>query len=540
MKFSKKARKSTKKQKNKKTKKQKNVRKNNYAKRGGNELAPEQVKQLIGTAIEQRRIGRGLEAYLEKICPSSGYCFALGKSTTIIKEYFNNFVNFEFVKSEENQPPIKKISSGSNGFTMLVEYEKENYKANAVLKFVKGATKDNLVYEALVGLNYINIQLKYFPCFFETYGLFSCVNETFIENLNLRYNHFITDTSSMTENEKINYLQNNIKYIPWLDYWSKLSKINIKKTGVLPKSLEKLAKETCDKNYLKTLLIEYIDNPITLGTFIENNKRNPYSFIIDVIQLMFQIYSVLNTIKNEFTHYDLHYSNVLLYKIPDNKFVEINYIDENNNTITIKTEYIAKIIDLGRSHCPDTKNFAKVLCRSELCYEKDDPEEYNEYDCLGGLTDVGINYFLNNPHNIEDSYYITNRKPNISHDLRLGYVIFRSFFDLRENNIRRNMEEIKENSSQKINYILEEMKNIFKNIVYIDEEYGMGTIEKKESGINKNKINNVEDIYIKLKMLLDTDNFKIENNNKYNDDNNNKMATLRVYLDRSKELEYII
>lgn len=43
---------------------------------------------------------------------------------------------------------------------MLVKYKKGNYKANALLKFVKDELKDNLVYEALVGLNYINTQIK--------------------------------------------------------------------------------------------------------------------------------------------------------------------------------------------------------------------------------------------------------------------------------------------------------------------------------------------------------------------------------------------
>jgi len=63
--------------------------------------------------------------YLKAICSDSGVCIAFGRESEKIKDFFNGFVNFDFIVK-----PIKKIGEPStNGFVHEIKYEREGYKS---------------------------------------------------------------------------------------------------------------------------------------------------------------------------------------------------------------------------------------------------------------------------------------------------------------------------------------------------------------------------------------------------------------------------
>ena len=105
--------------------------------------------------------------FLKTICSNSGFCLTFGKEDNKIKEFFDGFINFKYAVN-----PIKRIGKPSgNGFVNQITYERDEYKAYAVLKSSAKQDSDNLMYEYKVG-QYINTLTKKFPCFVETYGLF--------------------------------------------------------------------------------------------------------------------------------------------------------------------------------------------------------------------------------------------------------------------------------------------------------------------------------------------------------------------------------
>ena len=111
--------------------------------------------------------------FLQAICSDSGVCIAFGKERKKIFDFFNGFTKFDYLKS------IKAIGKVSvNGFVKELEYEREGYKAHAILKSSRRKDADNLMYEYLIGANINNGLLKYFPCFIETYGHYRYRNES--------------------------------------------------------------------------------------------------------------------------------------------------------------------------------------------------------------------------------------------------------------------------------------------------------------------------------------------------------------------------
>jgi len=120
------------------------------------------AKKIVDRFIKRSGI------FLKAICSDSGACIAFGRNADEITGYFNGFTDFTYANS-----PINGIGDPSNnGFVKEIEYERKGYKSHAILKSSMLASSDNLVYEYLVGIKYVNRILKSFPCFVQTYGLF--------------------------------------------------------------------------------------------------------------------------------------------------------------------------------------------------------------------------------------------------------------------------------------------------------------------------------------------------------------------------------
>lgn len=91
------------------------------------------ARRTIRAKIKQNRdklIPRVRARYLNAICSKAGVCLAFGKERNRIRKHFNNFIDFSYVKGV-----AKRIGTKSaNGFVIEVPYEREQYRANAVLK----------------------------------------------------------------------------------------------------------------------------------------------------------------------------------------------------------------------------------------------------------------------------------------------------------------------------------------------------------------------------------------------------------------------
>uniref|UniRef100_A0A6C0H4U2 Protein kinase domain-containing protein n=1 Tax=viral metagenome TaxID=1070528 RepID=A0A6C0H4U2_9ZZZZ len=297
------------------------------------------------------------------------------------------FDNYSF---EYIVKPPKRIGNDSvNGKVYEVMFERSGYKTYGIIKEMANNDSDNLFYEYCVGLAINKWNLKY-PCFIETYYCY--------------YNNY-----------------NEIKKI-------------------------KTIKESCKIGNNKKLLIQHIKTPITFYDYI---KRNEYDSE-NIIKILYQIYSVLSILAYNFTHYDLHGDNILLYFLNEPILMIYNY--EKNNEIIFMTKIIVKIIDYGKSYfyLSDNDN-------SEVFFR------YNEEYC---------NENIPNPH----YRCLNNIKKNKSTDLRLLYILKNMYYN-REINIDGDLIKL-------IN-ILTKSYNPRNNYC----------IDEIETDINKNVINNVDDAH---------------------------------------------
>ena len=365
----------------------------------------------------------------------------------------------------------------TNGFLAEISYKKEEYETTALLKSSKQSKNDNLLYEGIVGL-FINKQTKKFPCFVETYGLY-CYN----------------NLSSYVE-------MCAGKYIDPLLLQNDLTKIvNIDKSAF---------DKAVTNSRLFTIIIQNLKNYKTLKDLLENNN----DFIInDLLYILFQIYAALSALALEFTHYDLHTGNVLIYELEENSYIEYHYKTKRGEIVSFKCKYIAKIIDYGRCYFND-KTDTGVTSSSKKIYEQlleiptfSDNKEDQGFEWFDSVPDSG-------------NYFISSIYANVSHDLRLL------------NHIKLyNRDKIKEHNPI-----------IYKILKYV--KYGEGIINKnKEYGTKENMtlgfpyINNVLDVWIHLSKNVMKEKQKEKNQAKYTD--LTKLGDLYIYLNTDKPMDFI-
>jgi hypothetical protein len=126
---------------------------------------------------------------------------------------------------------------------------------------------------------------------------------------------------------------------------------------------------SCIRAKYLTITIQYIKGAKRLDTMLEKK-----GFIDDdLINVLYQIYMPLSTIANEFTHYDLHKGNVVIYEPKEGYYIDYTYILNDETTVEFKSRYIAKIIDYGRSFFDDptkqdatgsSKSIKKIICEN--------------------------------------------------------------------------------------------------------------------------------------------------------------------------------
>jgi hypothetical protein len=429
----------------------------------------DKAKTKIGQFMKSKR-HHITSRFLNSVCPSSGVCIAFGKETTKIKEFFNNFVDKQYRDS------TKKLQEGDNGIVYEYIYERLKYKAYTIVKMTKSSIADNLMYEYFVGL-YINSVYKKFPCFLETYGLSTNPIVTYKD---IEFNNYTIDSL------------NDLKILELLNI-------------------------SCKKPEDISIQIEHIHNPITL----ENMIHKLSFWKNEMVPVLFQIYYALSQLKDTFTHYDLHTSNLLLYEPIKDKYMMFHYHLANGQVVRFMSRYIAKIIDYGRSYFHDSENpnINSNYIYSKLC----DPLAS---ECNKSIMDCGSDKgfaWLYAGKGTKGNYYINSRIRNMSHDLRLLHILGKKYngnsIMIRQQFSNVNMKEL--------------IGKFFTNITYTSD-YGTREVTREVKGNTQSKIANVVDAYKVLKMICLTTDFTNMNQEYLVSDFplDSKIGDLHIYHDR--------
>jgi hypothetical protein len=413
--------------------------------------------------------------FLNTICSDSGVCIAFGKEIDTIKKHFNGFVKFDYVSK------IKKIDKESkNGFINEITYEHSGYKSHAILKSAMKKHADNLYFEYLVGKYTNKLNLR-FPCFLETYGCFVYNSEA-----------------------------------EWESMIDPHAKMDLKK--IMSPFPENEFSTSCKKSKHIALLIQHINTVYSLHDATNSRLFNNN----ELVYALFQIYMTLSCVANDYTHFDLHTNNILIYEPVQNKYIEYHYHITEDDEVSFKSKYITKIIDYGRCFFKDnqtntgsSKKIMEKICESKDCKERvfyKDTRKFETYDCgyLSGYKWMNMPY---DDHALKSTYYISSCIRNMSHDLRALHLLKAKF---NEYKLLLNQGFLMD-LLNKVNYCEE--------LLFPDSKC-FGTIENITRGLPE-KINNVIDAHDALLKLIKDQTFIDKNQQNYS--YYEKLGDLHVY-----------
>jgi hypothetical protein len=292
--------------------------------------------------------------------------------------------------------PINRVGNPSaNGFVnkIFIKNLKDNKKFVTIMKNSVSRDADNNYYEYVTG-RCINKLKKYFPNFIYTFRFLN-LNSELKEGLK---NSNFTNVKKFEDSESKENEDNLLSY---------------KNIG-----------NGCKNNDKASIMIEYIQNSLSIDELLKDNEFNANKNV-EVFNILFQLYALLSSLKDIYTHYDLHYNNVMFVKVPDNKVVSITYTI-NDKHYLIFTHFIPVIIDYGRSHISclklnesketnliNSKLFSEIACENPECNSKAKPY-CNMYNS-GLIVDRDSNESYSKHENF---YSIDVRHTNQTIDLR--------------------------------------------------------------------------------------------------------------------------
>ena len=436
-----------------------------------------QKGQIIGRFMKNTTVKRRA-LFLKSKCPDAGLCMILGIDYKKIRDYFDSFIDFEYV-----QPPIKTIGEdSSNGFIKEIKYEKNGYVSYATLKSSKKINADNLAYEYIVGIC-LNKLIDKYPCFLATYGLYYYKDDKSWERVKL------------TTTVQPALLKGSLE-ITHSYYGAKQGE-----------GLQ--MKEMCNRSKYAAVLTQHISNAKSVTDMLEHN-----SFIMnELLYVLYQVYLPLAVLDQNFTHYDLHTNNVLLYDVGQGKYIEYVYHMRDGAKIKFKSRYLAKIIDYGRSYWQNSDPKAKLSSKKVhgLLCGNDDCNKHGKCGIQSGL-----NYLDPNNYSVKDGNYIVSTERNVSHDLRLLSLVG---------------DRVKRHFSSEHTVYESMMYEMFEKVVFTGS---YGTKEIVAYG-NNTHINNVADAEYELRKIIKNETVKVAND-KYCK-KMTKLYTLHVYADGKTKMK---
>lgn len=454
--------------------------------------------------------------FLKEICSDSNECIVFGIEVDKIKEYFEYFTNFNLVKEFEI------LSGGTQGIIQLIKYEKNNYMTYAILKSSTLDKSDNPYYEFLVG-KFLNTQLQFFPCFVQTYGLFEYTSQSAFQ--------YLTNCSNDCE----------------------LSEVKTGLVSVPDFSIDENLIKSCKNPTHFSILMEYLKDTVSIKTFLLTQKyplkydeENDewYSddrdwkyatvakcdlYINEIPYILFQIYMPLYFLSDVFAHYDLHWSNILLYEPSKGKSIKYFYYLQNGEVIIFYSPYIVKIIDYGRSYFSDgqinSKMIYEKICEIGECNpECGKTKGYVELSTIKKNTSIDLklfDYLQTNLHSgsVKKITQIINETIQKKKDA-LTDVADIELLDIKLENLNKYFEFQ--------NKVID-MNKHFRTVAFneITDEY---------NGIN---INNILDLFSELKKLILLESFQLNNTKTYGLDVDKIYGELHIYSDRQTPSRFV-
>ena len=296
----------------------------------------------------------------------------------------------------------------ANGFIRKLTYLSGGNRYPIILKNSIEQNSDSLVYEYLVG-QCINKFANYYPCFAKTYML-----GLYTTHANYQMMQSVIGT---------NILPNNLStYITRLD----------------ASDLNQIIKQGCRNNKNICIFTQYIPIYRTLSDFLISVCANELPKLYGLASMLHITYSLLSSLSNYFTHYDLHGENIVVVMIPNNQYVRIRlHLEDGVTVVEYKTTYMPVIIDYGHSfvNCRNIDMLmhdSEEIIRTACNHDVRNPVQ-TERACRNSCGDqAGYNW--NPPYNhrnntfhpqARDRYFIDPTRHNITHDTHLLFKIKR-------------------------------------------------------------------------------------------------------------------
>jgi len=451
------------------------------------------AKHTVGKFMRAHNPHKRRARFLNSVCSDSGLCIAFGKENETIKKHFGGFIDPAYIVA-----PIKRIGAASaNGFVNEITYNNAGYVAHTILKSSASKGSDNLLFEYLVG-QYLNKKGRLFPCFLETYAWF-----TYLSNATWKH---VKTTKNITAN-----------------IFDPTVALQLQNTDGLINDTTDLA-VACTQSKHLAILIQHIKGSMSISESMQKTSFVKH----ELLYVLYQIYMPLTAMATEFTHYDLHTGNVLLYEPSKTGYIEYHYhLPNTNDTIvSFKSQYIAKIIDYGRCFFVDkslpssssssssnfghtSKSIYQSICKTKEC------------NPACGY-DVGFNW--TQPIQNRSTYFISSVIRNASHDLRFVCELLNVY----SHTINQHNDEL---------FVL--LKSVEYGVGITNEDSKLyGTKEQTVSKLKDKKIVNVIDMHSSLKdMILENASLR-ENNEYFASTQRVKLGDMHIYGD-GRAIRYV-
>jgi hypothetical protein len=376
------------------------------------------------------------------VCADSLQCVSFGNKIQDINHHFQGFKDFKYV---ESVIPIGDESA--NGFVREIKYTKNGYSAYSVLKSTAYIDSDNLVYEYVVGIKFINRMVQQYPCFVYTYGLY----------------FYKSDHEYLK-------MKNYIDQLPGKD--TLIQSLELQKTIDYAKA--------CVQSKYAAILIQHLNESESIKDSLFSN--GPSFIQYHLTHVLFILYHALANLSKIFTHYDLHSENVLLFRPYKDKVLEYVY-HMKDTTITFKCPFIPKIIDYGRCHF-DNGNVTSKKVYDKIC---------SVPECGQCGEDYGFTLLDSTPYD-----GISVQQKNESHDLRLAYTLPR-FINIALRNFASKNFISTSASYLKLERVLRKVKY---GVGQSEDEKRSGTEEDTTLHPKGDVVANVTDMFHELKKIV--------------------------------------
>jgi len=270
------------------------------------------------------------------------------------------FEDFDILKGDVVFSMIECIgreSESENGFIRSLQYIKvardsdgvqkqsEYFTINSLLKSSKNRDSDNLFWEYCAG-RVVNIMNSVIP-------IFSVTNKCYNYKTTSSYNTFRDICIGSTTQRRVGVMQQPFKISDYISVVP-LRDSSLLKACILPETL--------------AITVQNITHVGDLVSFIDGYYyiAGDYGFVLNpanmcyLVSLYQMLYLGLSFFGDNFTHYDLHAHNILVWAVPDDNWIVVHYLINDHEDYSYKIKYLPTIIDLGKSYfdlSQSTSNF---------------------------------------------------------------------------------------------------------------------------------------------------------------------------------------